>query len=401
LIVRMTCALTRGPCGGWSVAAVMVCAAATCTLALAVPPAIESAGAQADAGPRVAVATTGNHSERRRKVRITKRPGPGRVVMSMGPDVLPSLSAGDRLVSTAELEVTTDCAQPHAGCVGTPYKYNPALSVRLMLASSRSATGGEGTVEIASLRRKCNQRDLGHHCTVVFPGSSLDIAGQVPCAPSSCFLNLVVESHQRRAKRGNRLLVGENEPDGSVQGDHGRINVTRFSPGAQPPVAPVSTTTTLATTIPVRKGEGVVIYSQPLDGLERGEQLAASASMTSDVEHLGYAPLVRSRLILALYPTATKPKKDVKRLTEDPKGELTEANGFNCTQRRPKCLTRKVGVITMSDNVSASGLQVPLYVNLVVDTANPGGADRPNDVVSIDPLGGGLQVTRYLASLKG
>jgi hypothetical protein len=320
----------------------------------------------------------------------------------MGPDVLPSLSNGDRLLSTAELEVTTDCAGPEAGCVGTPYKYNPALSVRLVLASSGSATGGEGTVEIASLRRKCNQRDVGHHCTVVFPGSSLDITGQVPCAPSSCFLNLVVESHKRKAMRGNRLLVGENEPDGSVQGDHGRLNVTRFSPGAQSQVDPVDTTTSLATSIPVVKGEGVVVYSQQLDGLEKDNQLAASASMTSDVEHLSYAPLVRSRLILALDPTATKPGKDVKRLTDDPKGELTEANGFNCTQRRPRCLTRKVGVITMSEDAEdVSGLPIPLYVNLVVDTANPGRTDRPDDVVSIDPLGGALQVARYPASLKG
>jgi hypothetical protein len=401
----MTCALRWGPrrlISGRSVAAVMVCAAATCALALAAPPVIESAGAQTDAGPRVMVATTGSDSERRRKVRITQRPGPGKIVMSMGPNVLPSLSTGDRLVSTAELEVTTDCAQPHAGCVGTPYKYNPFLSVRLVLASSRKTTGGEGTVDIGSVGRKCNQRDLGHHCEIVFPGSSLDIAGQVPCAPSSCFLNMVVESHQRRAKRGNRLLIGENEPDGSVQGDHGRLNVTRFSPGAQPPVAPVGTTTALATSIPVVKGDGVVVYSQQLDELERNEQLTASASMTTDVEHLAYGPLVRSRLILALDPSATKPGKDVKRLTEDPKAELTEANGFNCTQRRPRCLTRKAGVITMSEDAEdASGLPIPLHVNLVVDTANPGSTDRPSDVVLIDPLGGGLQVTRYPASMKG
>ena len=69
-------------------------------------------------------------------------------------------------------------------------------------------------------------------------------------------------------------------------------------------MAPVGTTTTMATSIPVRKGKGVVIYSQPLDGLNRGEQLAATASMTSDVKHLSYSPLVRSRLILALEPTA-------------------------------------------------------------------------------------------------
>jgi hypothetical protein len=384
-----------------TLAAALLCTAATCVLALASQPLAGSAQAQAGPGPRVLVATTGNDSELRRTVKIKKRKGPGRVVMSMGPDVLPSLSSGDRLFTTAELEVTTDCAQNGAGCVGTPYKYNPSFTGRLVLAGSPDARGGEGTLEIGSQRRKCNQRDFGHHCVMVFTGSSLDVDGQLPCAPGSCYLNFVVESHKRKAKKGNRLLIGENEPDGSVAGDKSRINVTRLSPADQPATPSTITTTPLATSIPVRKGEGVVVYSQELNGLERKEQLRVSSAMTSNVSALDYAALIRSRLILAPDPTATDPGKEVKDLTE-PKGEISEANGFNCTQRRPICRSTKVGVISMRKKAEdEAGEPIPLYVNLVVDTAKPGATPALGDTVLIDPVGGVLDVTRYPADLKG
>jgi hypothetical protein len=384
-----------------TVLAVAFCTAATCILALASQPLGGTARAQGGGGPHVLVATTGNDSELRRTVKIKKRKGPGRVVMSMGPDVLPSLADGDRLFTTAELEVTTDCAQKGPGCAGTPYKYNPSFTARLILASSPDARAGEGTLEIGSQRRKCNQRDFGHHCVMVFTGSSLDVNGQLPCAPGSCYLNLVVESHKRKAKKGNRLLMGENEPDGSVAGDKGRINVTRFSPASQPATPSTTTTTPLATSIPVRKGEGVVVYSQELTGLERKEQLRVSSGMTSNVTQLDYAALVRSRLILAPDPTATDPGKEVKELTE-PKGEISEANGFNCTQRRPICRSTKVGVIGMRrDAEDEAGDPIPLYVNLVVDTAKPGATPALGDTVLIDPVGGVLDVTRYPADLKG
>ena len=374
-------------------------AVAVCAIAVA-SPIVDSAAAQ-DGSPHVLVATTGNQSELRETVRITKKRGPGKLVMSLGPEELPSLSNGDRLLATAELEVTTDCAVESVGCVGTPYKYNPSLTTSLILGDDASATGGEGAVEIDSQRTKCNQRDSAHHCLIVFTGSSLDIAGQAPCAPSSCHLNLVVESHKARAKKGNRLLMGENEPDGSVGQDKGRLNVTRFSPGSQPAISPLTTTTPLVTSIPVRKGEDIVVYSQELSGLEKDDQLAASASMTVDVSHLSYGPLIRSRLILALDPTSTAPGHDVKQLT-DPKGEISEANGYNCTQRKPSCVTRKVGVISMrKDAEDASGDPIPLYANLVVDTAKPGGTAAAGDTVQIDPTGGALNVTRYPASLKG
>jgi hypothetical protein len=382
-------------------AVAVLCTAGTCILALASKPLGGMAHAQAGPQPQVLVATTGNDSELRKTVKIKKRKGPGRVVMSMGPDVLPSLSSGDRLFTTAELEVTTDCAQQDNGCVGSPYKYNPSFSARLVLAGSGTATGGEGTLEIGAQRRKCSQRDFGHHCVIVFAGSSLDVDGQLPCAPGSCYLNLVVESHKRRAKKGNRLLIGENEPDGTVAGDKSRINVTRFSPGNQPAIPSTVTTTPLATSIPVAKGQGVVIYSQELTGLERNEQLRVASGMTSNVTQLDYAALVRSRLILAPDPTATDPGKEVKELTE-PKGEISEANGFNCTQRRPICRSTKVGVIRMRRTAEdESGDPIPLYVNVVVDTAKPGATPAAGDTVLIDPVNGVLDVTRYPADLRG
>ena len=61
----------------------------------------------------------------------------------------------------------------------------------------------------------------------------------------------------------------------------------------------------------------------------------------------------------------------MKELTE-PKGEIAEANGFNCTQRNPVCPTNKVGVITMRRHAEDdSGEPIPLYVNLVFDSAKP------------------------------
>jgi hypothetical protein len=40
-----------------------------------------------------------------------------RVVMSLGPDKLPSLSTGDRLQATGEVEVTTDCLEESVRCL--------------------------------------------------------------------------------------------------------------------------------------------------------------------------------------------------------------------------------------------------------------------------------------------
>ena len=263
--------------------------------------------------------------------------------MSLGPGALPSLETGDKLQATGEVEVTTDCLEEGASCVGKPYTYNPVVQVRIVLANSQFTAAGVETLELGTQRLKCRQKlpDREHHCVIVFTDATLDIAdrSQLPCSPNSCYLNMVVDAHSTRKPAGkkgrrNKLLIGENEPDGSVGTDKGRLNAIRFSPGDQPVITPLIVNTPLTTSVPIRKGEDVVLYSQELTGLRRNDQIAARAIFNASIELIPYNVLNRSRMILAPDPTATAPGKEVKELTE-PKGEIAEANGFNCTQRNP------------------------------------------------------------------
>jgi hypothetical protein len=122
--------------------------------------------------------------------------------------------------------------------------------------------------------------------------------------------------------------------------------------------------------------------------------------MTTSIESVPYAVLIRSRLVLTTEPTKANAGNDVREIT-NPNGELSEANGFNCTQRNPICNTEKVGVITMTeDAVDKKGNPIPLYVNLVLNTAKPGSTAPSGDSVTVMPAGG-VQVNVYPAALRG
>jgi hypothetical protein len=241
----------------------------------------------------------------------------------------------------------------------------------------------------------------------VFTDTTLDIAsrGALPCAAAGCHLNLAVDAFSAKKQKGkkgrrNKLLIGENEPDGSVGHDKGRLNAIRFSPGDQPAVQPVVTPTPLITQKSIAKSHREVVYSQQLTGLSEGDQIAANGLLHASIAHLDYVVQMGSRLIIAGSPTATGPSKQGKKYT-DPPGEITESNGFNCTQRNPECTTGKVGVITVTrDAETGSGEPVPLYANFVFKTAKPGATAPASDTVQILP-GGALAITHYPASMKG
>ena len=77
-------------------------------------------------------------------------------------------------------------------------------------------------------------------------------------------------------------------------------------------------------------------------------------------------------MILAPDPAATAPGKEVKELTE-PKGEISEANGFNCTQRSLICVPNKVGVITMRrDAEDEAGNPIPYTPTSCFRPPSPG-----------------------------
>lgn len=356
--------------------------------------------------PKVLVATSGNRSETRKAIPITRRSGADRrVVMSMGPRNLPDPKAGDRLLTSAELMVTLDCLKPARSCAGRPYLYNPRVGARLVLARGRNATGGRRATPISTRKRiTCRGKPRSsrqHHCVIVFEHASLSIRHRaaLPCAPRSCRVNLVLDAHSRQADHGDKLVIGNNRPSGRVGQDKGRINVIRLRPGSQPAPPEVVSRRRRHRRVPLDE-KPTVVLSQRLTGLRKNEQLSVLATFKADVSRLGYTARVSSQLILAGGPKATRPGPRV-RAAASFDGEIDETNGSNCTPVQTPCPYTKVGVLRMRrDARTRSGRPIPLYVNLYV-VSNPkrtrrgAGARLP---ILAHPK---LEVKRYPPSLHG
>jgi hypothetical protein len=359
------------------------------------------------AGPAergVRVATTGNGSELVKTLPITRKRGAEqRVVMSMRPRTLPSLARGDHLRLTSELQITVNCAFPSPRCVGPIYRYDPVLRAHLIIAPNPGATGGPGTLAVSGYQRDtCTEHkpDREHHCVLVFTQAGLVIRreDQLPCPIDDCYVNLVADAHSGHAKPGDVVLVGGNRPDGTIPQDRGRINAIRYRGVTAPDFPSTATHNRLITAIPP-DFQRRVVYSKRLNGLRAREQLAVSAGMRTDITHVPYAVRTSSRLILADSPTATRQGGFVKRVA-GLNGEISENNGFNCTQDKGTCVTRKVGVLEMRrDAVDGQGRSVPLYVNMVT-VFGPKVVDaHPGDRILL--RGGGIRVTRFPPKLNG
>jgi hypothetical protein len=158
---------------------------------------------------RVLVSTSGNHSELVRKLPVTTAPGAeSRVVMSLPPSG--RLRGGERLRTSSELEVTTDCEIQSPRCVGPPYTFDPTIDAQLILAPNATTTGGPTSTPISTqIHRTCVQQHQNreHHCTLVFTKPSLDItAPQLPCPPTACYVNLVADAWSPEAQPGDVVL---------------------------------------------------------------------------------------------------------------------------------------------------------------------------------------------------
>ena len=360
---------------------------------------------------KVLVATTGNSSELTPTLDIQRAPGISpRVVMSLPAWRLGALQVGDRLRTSAELEVTTDCIAQEARCVGRPYDYNPIVSAQLILAPNGATTGGPTATPISRVQRhRCLQElpNREHHCMLVLMFPFLDLSTPLQCMPSTCRVNLVADAYSRQAQPGDKLIVGEDEPDGTTKQDKGRVNAIRLRPDAPGPEPEGRVTSRVIKTpvvnqLPIGSAtdhNNTVVFSQELPDLQKGEQLAAWATMRTDISELPYNVLVQSKLILTSRPDATKVTHSAKQAVALD-GELTEANGFNCTHATTPCQTLKAGVGSMiADARDRSGASTPLYVNLVVGTMAKRAAADPGEVANV--LDGTLRVTRYPASRRG
>jgi hypothetical protein len=380
-----------------------VAVACVLTLALAAAPHVALAQTPDPTSSKVQVATTGNSSELVETIPITKRPGVSpRVVMSLVPGELPSLQTGDQLEATAEIEVTTDCRAATSECVGKPYQFNPKVGATLVLAGSPNTASGLALAPRQEIICRQKLPDRQHHCMIVLapPPHQVDL-GALPCGSGTCFLNLVLDAYHRRSNKTNLLLVGANNRNGRIVQDKGRVNAIRTRPGIPPQVPPpppagtaeLGTGERLTTGLVVDPPGEAVIYSQQLEGLRDGDQLAVQAGVTTDVTFLTHNVNVSSKVVLADDPLSTVPGvvgAEASRLG----GEITENNGFNCTHKTTPCATLKRGVIEMRRNAN-----IPLYVNVVLNIGRIGGKPGLNLLPVTEA--GGLVVTLYPAAQKG
>ena len=321
-----------------------VLAAAAAAVVVLAPAAVARDAPPASHGG-VAIATSKHPSELRGTVPIARRgPGRARVVMSMGPGRLPDLRTGDKLQLYADVQVTMDCYRPLPRCAGRPYHFNPVVEGRLQI--SASGTPGGRSVTVATRKLQCLQHQPArqHHCPLVFDARDVGVDRRLPCPPSHCFVNVVVSAHSRAADGGEVVVIGANKPSGRIVRGKGEISALRIRPPTPAPDA-LTSREPRRRTLPLDARRRVVL-SRRISGLERGDVLAVTASMRSDVRRLGYNALVGAQLILARSPGATRPSAVVRR-SASRNGVISQVNGTNCMAVKSPCGTRKVGVLAI------------------------------------------------------
>ena len=348
-------------------------------------------------GPCVRIGASGNASaELVETISIARRPDANRtVVMSLdseaGADLsLPDLRPGDRLEVAAEVEVTTDLQEDGPGCVGKPYRYAPRVGAQLLLARGPdvAAAGARRALALARTERETVTHEQHHRVLVL--EQSLDIPPQgLPWSRES-HLNLVLDASHPDAGPDHVLLVGQNEPDGTVLGDMGQIAVLRLRPARQARPTPTRGGP-LVGSIPIQKGARTVVFSQRLDGLAVDDQLRVRARLETSAARLGYPARISTRVFLAASPDQDEPG-GVGAQVASFKGQVTKANGFNCTPDVRSTSTRKAGVLRITARPRG-----PLYVNLVAVGADPLGRGTAGDRLRV--TGGRCEVVRFPAAM--
>jgi hypothetical protein len=345
------------------------------------PPADDGGGNEPDLKPLggvVRTATTGNRSERVKTIPISRRRGgKRRVVMSLGPDGIGGLRAGDRIYSTAEVEVSV-CLKPnelhggHPSCIGRTYGYDPKVRADLVLGHGPEATRG---ATLASKRIECSQHqpNRNHHCVIVIDDGVFTVPdGEAPCSPEDCHVNLVLDAYDDSAKAGHKLVVGAASDGQHIQGDKGRVNIARFRPGSGDVVRPQVTQQKVRGSLPIAdEGNDVkehAVYSIPLANLRTGEQLVVDGKLVTRIGMHTYNVFQRTGLVLSEGPLSASRSGWPERVGDVVNGQVSEANGFNCTQgnsaHEDPCTARKVGVLEITRDAPKT-----LYLNLVAGMA--------------------------------
>lgn len=333
------------------------------------------AGPSADAkpvdGPPPSVRTTitGKRAELRETVPIESRAGADpKSVLSVH---LPRLRPGARISFNGEVGLTTTCVQQIPRCIGRSYGFDPHLKARIVLADKPEATKPSRTVHLSrTVGLTCEQTrpNRNHHCPLVIDHGSFRVnrLERLPCGPSSCRLNMLVDASNRKAGSGQVVVVGSDQPNGTVEGGKARLSAAVSVGDVQ--VAKRRTTRLRTKALPASFKNGKeVVYSQRLGNLRKRDVLLVRSRQASRIQRVPY--FISDQIIVTTRPTSTKPTSLARRAISRT-GTATETNGFNCTPGpsafRSPCVGIKAGVARIQHLPrKKSGKVKPIYVNLV------------------------------------
>jgi len=375
-------------------------------LAIALP-AAAAAGVGNPKPPQPVVATSGDDGELIKQIPIARKPGArDRVAFRLDPGSFDRIDLGDRLQVSGEVQVSTTCVEKGPRCIGRSYQINPTVSARIVLSPSPKA--GAGYLPLTPSRTVlCKQQrpNRNHHCTIAIPNASTTVSdvSALPCPPDGCYVNLIVGAVNKKAKRGDVVVLGADRPDASVAQDKGRLNLVQAH--SDVPVPSTTASDALVTSeLPLTINDSEkrrTVYSLPIPAPLKGEVLAFDSSFTTDISALRFNTFISSRAIIATDPTQTK-STGIAKNAIPLKGQATESNGFNCTLGRSgyanPCTTVKAGAVRFARDVvdKATGEPATVYLNVLAG-AKPLLAEKVNglDKVGLGALPGGLTVQRY------
>lgn len=358
-----------------------------------------------DEPPQAKLSTTGDDSELLDAVPISKQPGTReRVVMSLGPDQLEEIAGGDRIRVSGEVQVSTTCVTEGPRCVGRQYEVNPSVTTRIVLADG-SGIGAASFALSGTTKKLCKQRrpNRNHHCTLAVPNidTSIPDLAELPCPSDGCYVNMILGAANKKAKPGDKVVLGADQPDGSVLKDKGRLNVVQAPPSVAAP-ATSSSGELVNASVPLTEGKDEkrrVVYSVPISAPKKGEVITFDSTFLAGISRLRFNTFIGSRTIIADSPTSTETSGPARKAALF-KGAASESNGFNCTlgpsgYSNP-CTVVKAGATRITrDAVDDLGQPVTLYVN-VVAAAKPLLAEKVEGSPQITlGQGSGLTVHRY------
>ena len=355
----------------------------------------------------IATLDSRGYNETRGTIPITRSRGARPyVVLSERVNAGGGLRRGDILRATAEVQLSTTCVTSEPRCIGSQYSYSPRMDGQIVLASSATATGGSSADPISRVEtRRCNQKrpNRNHHCVLVFADGVKRVrnVGNLPCPPDACWLNVVAAADHENAGPGDVVVVGADRPDGTVDGDKGRVDGL-IERGAIPRPRTKSGGAKMRDSVPIApSGEAGrrVVRSLRINGLRKGDALRIASRQRMRISSVPYNVFIGTRVIIATSRRETRTNGFVSKVISSG-GEITEQNGFNCTHGnsayQDPCNSPKAATATVKRKMPERGGEPkPVFVNIVMAGLPKLASADSNDKMTV--RGGEIAVSRYRA----